>query len=162
MSLMKKNPTREEALAGKGIPTPDRFPDMFTDPVNVTVKLTASTARRHHVPEDYEYVCTCYPHTPLANFAVTMPDGYRWEDWGEHSAERARHADLAFAVSVRLINELGPDHQNRYAEVFPAAFELAQRKLADEKKAGEEYAATRPDTANEPKHVMMVASEPRF
>ena len=140
--------------------TPLTAPELFIDPITVPVTLSEAQTEDLCVPKDFVYECSCYPHTPDADFEVTAPDGCRANTWSYVDETLHDHNSLVFAISLRL--DLKLRMENRRAEVFPAYEQ--RRKLRHEafeaKRA--EYRRTHPDAGKQPMKVTLTAPEPRI
>lgn len=56
-------------------------PEQLADPTVMHIRLSDGAAKLHHVEDHPEFDVTCYPHTPDADYSVTLPDGYRADSW---------------------------------------------------------------------------------
>lgn len=137
--------------------TPEKNPELFTDPVTVRIKLTPEAAKLGSLPADYEYECVCYPHTPDAEFETTLPDGYRFRSWDD---VEDRYRWIGFGLSLCLDHTLLDE--NRYAEVFPASARQNRIESEEFEQKRQEFLATHPDVAREPMKATLTASEPKF
>lgn len=153
-----ENKTIEAVRTGERHATPEQYPGLFTDPIQVSVKLTGRAVARDHVPADYVYECVCYPHTPKAEFETVLPDGYHARTWDDNIDDK--HAWMLFSVALGLDHQLTGEH--RRGEVFPAAEQLKQRKHEEMEESRREYLAAHPDVEHEPMKAELTATEPKF
>ena len=140
--------------------TPQTAPELFTDLIMVPVTLSEGQAEHHHVPKDFVFECACYPHTPDADFEVTLPDGCRVNTWSHISDAGHDHRFLVFAISLRLDHML--IDENRHADIFPesARQDRLEEEAFEAKRA--EYRRTHPDAGKQPMKVTLTAPEPRI
>ncbi|MBW3095652.1 hypothetical protein KIH75_10005 [Bifidobacterium sp. 64T4] len=134
--------------------TPETAPESFTDPITVPVTLSEGQAEHHHVPKDFVYECSCYPHTSNAGFEVVLPDGCRANTWSHISDAGHNHKFLVFAIALRL--DLKLRDEGCRAEVFPEYERL--RKLRHEafEARRAEYRRTHPDVSAQPMKVTLI------
>lgn len=115
---------------------------------------------------------TCYPHTPDADYSVTLPDGYRADSWwvDDDDPKRDEHSDLMFAIGLCLNAYLiryhdGKPDMSGWGRVFPESARImreeAERHEAERQKAIRERKANGGKDTGRPVTVTLTVKEPR-
>ena len=145
-------------------------PGQLADPTVMHIRLSDGAAQLHHVEDHPEFDVTCYPHTPDADYSVTLPDGYRADSWwvDDDDPKRDEHSDLMFAIGLCLNAYLiryhdGKEDMSGWERVFPESARLMreedERHEAERQKAIAERKARHTQDVERP--VTVTVKEPR-